>query len=104
MKNFEFDIYMDGHRPLTVDESDLKQICFEIVAELSEPNNHVAEEYRSNIDDLMKHYFTLKMVHTEFGKELTDEMIYIEGFIHNYLKRMYQDYTNQMYLQQDCKN
>ena len=95
MEKFKITIKVRKHEPLTIDESDLIQLCWENIIEIQQINPQTADDYLSNeklgqcVDDLMQNYFTLKMIYKEFNLETTHEMAQIEDRILNYQKRLF---------------
>ena len=95
MEKFKITIKVRKHEPLTIDESDLIQLCWVNIIEIQEINPQTADDYLINeklgeyVDDLMQNYFTLKMIYKEFNLETTHEMAQIEDRILNYQKRLF---------------
>jgi hypothetical protein len=90
-KEIEMTIKMKGSEPLTFQDSDLKQICWEYIFTLEKLNPQTLEEFGGldALDHLLQNYFTLKLLYTEQNLETTDEMNNIEDFITKYLKRFF---------------
>lgn len=95
MEKFKITIKVRKHEPLTIHESDLIQLCWENIIEMQEINPQTADDYLSNeklgqcVDDLMRNYFTLKMIYKEFNLVTTYDMAQIEDRILNYQKRLF---------------
>lgn len=88
---FDFKIKMTGKEPLTIHDADLKQSCWDSVVELERRNPQTLEEFGEYdlFDTLLQNYFTWKLVFTESGLDITNEMADIEEFILKYLKKFY---------------
>ena len=90
-KEIEMTIKMKGSEPLTFQDSDLNQICWDYIFTLEKLNPKTLEEFGGldALDHLLQNYFTLKLLYTEQNLETTDEMNNIEDFITKYLKRFF---------------
>lgn len=88
---FEFTINMKGHEPLTVQDFDLRQVCWDYILELERynPTDVLDLAEHDCLDSLMQSYFTWKMIYCENGLDITDDMADIEDFITKYLKRFF---------------
>lgn len=88
---FKFKIQMKGHEALTVHDADLKQGCWDCIFELERQNQRsfMILSERELLDSLMQDYFTLKMIHREFNRDVTPEMLEIEQFITKHQKRIF---------------
>lgn len=98
MEQIKITIKVRKHEPLTIDETDLIQLCWQNIFELEERNPKTIDDFTQPeqfgtvgecMDDLMQNYFTLKMVYKEYGLDITDEMGEIENFILKYQKRLF---------------
>lgn len=89
--DFKLKIKMVGKESLTIDESDLVRGCWDSVVELERRNPQTLEEFGEYdlFDTLLQNYFTWKLVFTESGLDITNEMADIEEFILKYLKKFY---------------
>ncbi len=87
---FKFKIQMKGHEALTVHDADLKQGCWDCIFELERqrPPSFMILSERELLDALMQNYYTLKMIHREFHRDVTPEMLEIEEFITKHQKRV----------------
>lgn len=91
MEKFKITIKVRKHEPLTIDESDLMHNCWNNLIEISERRNASTLDVmqNDNLDDLVLNYFTIKMIFKEYNLDLTDEMVHIEDFILNELKKSF---------------
>lgn len=98
MEKFKITIKVRKHEPLTIDESDLIQLCWQNIIEIEERNPKTLDDFTQPspfssvgdcMDDLMQNYFTLKMVYKEYNLDITDEMANIEDCILKYQKRLF---------------
>lgn len=86
--DFEFTINMKGREPLTVHDVDLRQSCWDYVVTLEQVQSNVVICSRNELlDSLLQSYFTWKLIYTENGLEISEEMKEIQNFISKHLEQ-----------------
>lgn len=91
MEKFKLTIKVRKHEPLIINEADLIQQCWGLLIDINERQTSTALDVMQDnyLDELMQNYFTIKMIYTEYNLDLTNEMIQIEEFILNELKKSF---------------